>query len=82
MNASPDGNSKLLDAADDRSGARKSRGRCVQGRQEAVTGRIDLATSESAELFSHDGVMPREEFAPGMVANGGQALGRRRNISK
>ena len=58
----------LTDRASDRVGAADCPDRAVEGRKEAVTCRVDLASAEAAELLTNECMMALYEFAPACVA--------------
>jgi hypothetical protein len=52
---------------DDGGGASDSSGRTIEGRQETVARRVDLAASEPRQLGSNDRVVPFDQLSPPLV---------------
>src|SRR5206468_5668421 len=49
-------------------------GRPVEGREEAVAGRVDRAAAEANELAAHELMVALEQLAPSAIAERGGAL--------
>lgn len=58
------------DVVGDRAGAADTARRTVEGRQEAVTGRVDFTAPEPLEITPDNGVMAVQQVAPAAVAEG------------
>ena len=67
---------RALGVRDDRERAVDRPRRAVEGGEEPVAGRVDLATAEPHQLPSHGGIVGVQQLAPAFVADRGRALGR------
>src|ERR1700753_23847 len=65
----------------DGGGAADGAGRAVEGGEEAVAHRLDLATAVDGELAANDGVVALDEVAPGAVGQSCRGLGRADDVS-
>ena len=72
VDARADVEPELADALDDRLGAADRPRRAVEGREEAVAGRVLLLAAVARQLAADEGVVTLEQLAPGTVAELGR----------
>src|SRR5215207_1581679 len=70
------GEAEAPQPAADRRGAADPAARALEGRQEAVAGRVDLVAAEALELVAHEAMVGVEQVPPAAVAQLGGALRR------
>jgi hypothetical protein len=67
---------------DDCAGAADCAPRPVEGDEEAVTGRVGLASAKAHNVSSNRGIMFVEQVAPAAITESGRFLGRADNVSE
>src|SRR5581483_8469844 len=67
VQARPHVDSELVHAVRDRTRAPDPARRPVEGREEAVAGRVELAAAVPGELLPHERMVPLDELAPASV---------------
>ena len=80
VQACPDRDAQLGDCRDDRVGGANRLGRLVKGREEPVSGRIDLSTAEPVELSADSSVVSRHKLLPWPVPESHGQVGRPHDV--